>query len=276
VSDIDAWLYADVAGPEHLRPLLDAFRELPPPTPEEKEQRARRSSERLDAELARQGDPSVAMAAQVATAAPLAWAPGGRQVDEDGVTMRSPSFAERPAAPPPAPPPSLPVKAREPSPPAARPPVVDLMTTALALDVPAEFREQMGRLPFKPRALETELARTMKVPVHDPWKGQTTPDGDDSITKAVRAAVVPFVPVGAALMQSLPLPLKTYAWLRAEFSIWPDRSVEILPRYQLEDVAALRALEARWEMYFAASPEARAAFEKLLAQYSVWLCTRRG
>lgn len=65
---------------------------------------------------------------------------------------------------PPAEPPSLPVDAPEPRPPAVRP-AEDLKTTALALDLPAEVREHTGRLPFKPRAPGTELARTMKVPV---------------------------------------------------------------------------------------------------------------
>jgi hypothetical protein len=273
VSDSDAWLFFDgAAAPEHLRSLLKACRDLPSSMPEEKEQGARRSLDGLDAELARQGAPSVAPAAPVA---PFTWAPGDRQVGEDGVTVRSPSFADRPAAPPPPSPPPLPVVAREPRPPEVRPPPVDLVTTSVALDVPAEFREQMARLPFKPRAPGTEFTRTMKVPVHDPWKGQTAPDGDDSIKKAV-AAALPFVPADAALVEFPELPLKTYVWLRAELSMWPDRLVEILPRYHVPDKAALRALIRRWEMDLAASPEAHATFERLFAQYTVWLCTRRG
>jgi hypothetical protein len=37
VSDIDHWFHFDGPVPDHLRPLLDAFGELPPSTPEEKE-----------------------------------------------------------------------------------------------------------------------------------------------------------------------------------------------------------------------------------------------
>jgi hypothetical protein len=111
------------------------------------------------------------------------------------------------------------------------------VSSPVALDVPAEFREQMARLPFRRRESGTDLTRTMQVPVHNPWKGQTTPDGDDSIAKAVAAAALPFVPVDAALVRSPPLPLKTYAWLRAELWIWPDRSDEILPRYHVENDA---------------------------------------
>ena len=40
-------------------------------------------------------------------------------------------------------------------------PVEDLKITSVALDVPAELREQMARWPFKPRAPGTELARTL-------------------------------------------------------------------------------------------------------------------
>jgi hypothetical protein len=273
VSDINAWLYFDGAAPEHLAPLLDALRALPSSTPEEKERGARRSSERLDAELVRQGAPSVAPAAPVA---PFTWAPGDRQVGEDGVTVRSPSFADRPVAPPPAPPPPLPVVAWGPRPPEVRPPPMDMVTTSLSLDVPAEFREQMGRLPFKPREPGTEFTRTMKVPVHDPLKGQTAPDGDNSLEKAVAAAALPFVPADATPVEFPELPLKTYVWLRAELLMWPERLDDILPRYHLPDKAALRALIRRWEMDHAASPEAHATFERLFAQYSVWLCTRRG
>jgi len=71
-------------------------------------------------------------------------------MSEAGATIRSPSFDER-AAPPPADPPSLPVEppslpvnAQEPSPPAGWP-AEDLKITSVALDIPAEFREQMAR-----------------------------------------------------------------------------------------------------------------------------------
>ncbi len=58
------------------------------------------------------------------------------------------------------------------------------------LEVPAELREQMGGLPFKPRAPGTELARTMQVPVLNLNQGKTAPLGDDSIAKAVAAQPV--------------------------------------------------------------------------------------
>jgi hypothetical protein len=271
VNEIDGWIYFDGPEPEHLRPLLDALRDLPPSTPEDKQRMARRIFEKLDAELARKGEPSVATAATPATSAR---APGERRGGEDGVTVRSPSFDERPAAPPPAEPPSLPVDAREPP---KRPPAVDMSTTALDIDIPAEILEQMGRLPFKPRAPGTELDRTMQVPVLNPRQGETVPLADDSITKAV-AAALPFArnTVGAALVPFPRLPLEAYASLRAELSLWPERSAEVLRRYYVMNEAARRALDEHWQIELAASPEARATFDKLLADYMAWMRTRRG
>ena len=246
MNDIDGWIYFDGPEPESIRPLLDALRELPPSTPEDKQRMARRLFEKLDAELARMGEPSVATAATAATS------------------------AQAPAEPP-----SPPVDAREARPPEGRP-VEDLTTTALALELPAEVREQMGRLPFKPRAPGTELTRTMKVPVLNPRQGETVPLGDDSIAKAV--AALPFAgnTVGPALVSYPRLSLQAYASLRAELSLWPERSAEILPRYHVMNEAARRALDEHWQIELAASPEARATFDKLLADSMAWLRTRRG
>jgi hypothetical protein len=108
-------------------------------------------------------------------------------VGEDGATARSPSFDERPAAPPPAEPPSLPV---EPRPPKGRP-AEDLTTTALVLELPAEVREQMGRLPFKPRAPGTELTRTMQVPMLNPRQGETVSTAVETRCHPVKIAPRP-------------------------------------------------------------------------------------
>ena len=302
MNESDDGLDFEGAEPEHLQPLLDALREQAPSTADEKEQRARqlRVLERLDAEIARKRELSVTTAATAATAvtavtaataAIIARAPSEPRVGdvgdvddvgdvgdmgewEDGATVRSPSFKERPAPPPPAEPPPLPVDAPEPRPPAVRP-VQDLTITSVALDIPPEIRELMGRLPFLPRAPGPELARTMKVPVHNPRQGQTAPLGDDSIEKA--EAVLPFVgnTVGAALVPFPRLSLEQYASLRAELWVWPERRVEILPRYHVMNAAVRRALEEHWHFEFVASPEARATFDQLLADYTAWLRTQR-
>jgi hypothetical protein len=241
VNDIDGWIYFDGPEPEHIRPLLDALRDLPPSTPEDKQRMARRLFEKLDAELARNGEPPVATAA---TAATSARASGERRVGQDVATTRSPSFEERPPAPPPAEPPPLPVDAREPRPPQGRP-AENLTITAPVLELPAEVRRLMGGLPFKPRAPGMELTRTMQVPVLNPRKGETMPLEDDSITKAV--AALPFAgnTVGAAPVSYPRLSLEVYAWLRAELSLWPERSAEILPHYHVMNEAACRALPER-------------------------------
>ena len=40
--------------------------------------------------------------------------------------------------------------------------------------------------------------------------------------------------------------------------------------------AACRALDAHWQIELAASPEARATFDKRLADYTAWLHTQTG
>ena len=149
------------------------------------------------------------------------------------------------------------------------------MITRLALPIPAEFREQFGRLPFKPPTPGPELARTMKVPVHDPRKGETAPLGDDSIEKAV--AALPFVGAtsGAGVVFFPRLSIQQVASLRAELALWPERSGEILRRYRVMNEAAHRALWEHWQAELAASPEARATFEKGVASYTAWLRAQR-
>jgi hypothetical protein len=72
------------------------------------------------------------------------------------------------------------------------------------------------------------------------------------------------------------LSLEAYASLRAELSVWPERSAEILPRYHVMNEAAYRALNEHWHTELAASPEACATFDKLLADYMARLRTKRG
>ena len=116
----------------------------------------------------------------------------------------------------------------------------------------------------------------MKVPVLNSRQGETVPLGDDSIAKAV--AALPFAgnTVGAALVSYPRLSLQAYASLRAELSLGPERSAEILPRYHTMNEAARRALDEHWPIELAASPEVRATFNKLLADSTAWLRTRKG
>jgi hypothetical protein len=58
MNDAEDWIYFDGPEPEHLRPLLDAVRDLPLATPEDKERIARRFFEKLDAALSRREEPA--------------------------------------------------------------------------------------------------------------------------------------------------------------------------------------------------------------------------
>jgi hypothetical protein len=49
MNDAESWIDFDGPEPEHLRPLLDALRALPPATPEDRQRAVRRFLERLDA-----------------------------------------------------------------------------------------------------------------------------------------------------------------------------------------------------------------------------------
>jgi hypothetical protein len=150
----------------------------------------------------------------------------------------------------------------------------------MALELPAEVREQLGRLPFKSaaeaQAAGKAAARTMQVPVMRRGHGETVPIGDDSIAKAV--AALPFVgnTVGAGVVALPQLTVEQYASLRAELSVWPERAGEILRRYQVVNEAARRALDEHWEAWLARQPEPRAVFERALAAYTAWLRGGRG
>jgi hypothetical protein len=101
----------------------------------------------------------------------------------------------------------------------------------------------VGKLPFKPASLGQlasgqGTAKTLQVPVMR-GLGDTVPVGDKSIRKAV--AVPP---------------------LCAELSVLPQRSAEILLRYQVLSTAAHGALDEHWQEHFAGDPEAHAAFER--------------
>jgi hypothetical protein len=281
----------DGSPPDRSWPRLEGHA-LPSMTPVEQWRMTRQVLARLHAPLAPRGAPEGAAAAPPtpSTASPLARVEEQRQASEESATVRSPTFDERALAAPPAeafvasppaasfvtPPlalqvvPSPPVNAGEAGRLTSRPPE-HLMITMLALPIPAEVREQLGRLPFKAPTPENELARTKPVPVFNPRLGETKPLGDDFMAKA--GAALPFVsPSGGAGDAAFPrLSLREYASLRAELSRWPARSDEIRARYHMTSKAAERALEEHWQAELAASPAAQAMFEKDLADYTAWL-----
>jgi hypothetical protein len=82
--------------------------------------------------------------------------------------------------------------------------------------------------------------------------------------------------VGAAVVPYPQLSLEMYASLRAELSLWPERSAEILPWYHVMNTAAWRALDEHWLIELRTNPEARAKFDKVAAEYMGWLRRRSG
>jgi hypothetical protein len=122
MNDAERWIYFDGPEPAHLRPLLDALRELPPPTlppptPEDKERVIRRILERLDARYPRGQAPAGGVEAEregsgtagapnapkaliepkapVAPIAPIAAPDVARRGNKDDATARSLTFEDR-------------------------------------------------------------------------------------------------------------------------------------------------------------------------------------
>jgi hypothetical protein len=109
MNDADRWIYFDGPEPEHIRPFLDALRDLPPATPEDKERAIRRFLATLDATLSRREEPagaeegraSDAPGAPFAPSVPIAPLDVERRRAEDGATVRSPKLDDRRDASPP-------------------------------------------------------------------------------------------------------------------------------------------------------------------------------
>jgi hypothetical protein len=301
MNDADRWIYFDGPEPEHIRPLLDALRDLPPATPEDKERVIRRFFYKLDATLSRREEPAggeegqrsdapgalIAPVAPVAPIAPIAPPEAERRWAGGGPTARSPRLADLRDASPKAEPsaPEEPFEARgpraadtgaAPEGPAERA-TEGAVGTALVPDLPAEFWERLGRLPFRPASPEQATAeRTMKLPVMGRGQGETAPVRADSIAKAV--AALPFAgnTVGSGIVLIPRLKMQEYASLRAELAVWPEWVREILLRYQVLSEASRRALEEDWAERLLANPGERAAFERAVGEYSAWLRGRRG
>jgi hypothetical protein len=85
MNEVERWIYLDGPEPERIRPLLDALRDLPPATPQDKERMARAFFERLDAMLQREPEQQGAEDGQETQAEPSA---GGA---EDEPPRRAPA-----------------------------------------------------------------------------------------------------------------------------------------------------------------------------------------
>lgn len=257
MNDVERWIYFDGPEPERVRPLLDALRDLPPATPQDRERAARRFFEALDSTLKRSEAPPGEEEGRESNAP---GAPPARPDAERRVVDRSDAIEPSHALPP------------HPLDTPARPPAA--ITRTATLELPDALRGAVGVLPFKPVPRgQPRTAKTLQVPMMRVGLGETAPLGDDSIAKAV--AALPFAgnTVGVAIVPFPRLELEQYASLRAELAVRPERSAETLLRYHVLSEAARRALDEHWHTHFADDPEACAAFESTLAQYIAWLRT---
>lgn len=94
MNEIDRWIYFDGPEPEHIRQLFDAIRVVPPVTPEDKERRARRFFETLDAYRAqrRAGASSEEQGSESVASEALPSADASCVVPEGGPTAGSPEL----------------------------------------------------------------------------------------------------------------------------------------------------------------------------------------
>ncbi len=141
----------------------------------------------------------------------------------------------------------------------------------MALDLRREEWEARARLPFGPAAPEApgtpKVAKTMQTPAWRAHLGDTTPIGDDAISRAV--AAIPFLgnTVGSGKVPFPRLMVVQYAWFCVALKLWPDKKAEIFRHYKVMHEAARAALDEHWREAFTARPEERAAFDRAAHEY---------
>lgn len=274
MNEVDQWIYFDGPEPEHLRPLLDALRELPPSTAEDAQRCARFFFEALQKQKTQQGSPASTeeRRSEHVAAESLPSSPTGRVVSEGGPTARSPDPAPAPSTDEP-PPKNEPVRVAWPAGQAADEPAFaklpELMSTSNAVEIPDELRP--SPLPFVPPSpAQPRAAKTVQVPVKNLKFGNTL---DIEQSFEVARAALPFLTntVGEGIVPFPRLTLVQYASFRAELAVWPGSSSEILSKYLVLHEASRAALDEHWRKYLAERPAERATFEQKLGEYTAYL-----
>ncbi|XYI02877.1 hypothetical protein ACMHYB_25245 [Sorangium sp. So ce1128] len=184
---------------------------------------------------------------------------GGRCATELA-QRRRPAAAAQPASPAPR---GTPTVASPPS---------SLIGTSPSVELPSHLRAAASALPFKSTS-SSKVVASLSAPgpapvAHDPTRGETMPLGM-SLTAHVEA-VLPFAskPGGPPAQPRAPrVSLQTYAALCAELSVAPDRTAEILRKYDIRDEASRRAIDDEWRARFEAQPEALEEWRGLCARY---------
>ncbi|WP_437311236.1 hypothetical protein [Sorangium sp. So ce388] len=149
-------------------------------------------------------------------------------------------------------------------------PPMSLVGTSPSVDLPSHLRAAASALPFKGPSSKAvaSLSAPSPAPVpHDPTRGETMPLGM-SLTAHVEA-VLPFATMpGGPPPQPRPqhTSLQTYAALCAELSVAPDRTADILRKYDIRDEASRRALDDEWRARFEAQPDALEEWRDLCAR----------
>src|SRR5215468_12110638 len=243
MDDLDRWIYLDGPEPESLRTVLDALRDLPPPTPEDEARMARAYFARLAA----------------TPAGVRAEPPAGEEQHGDAHLPAPPAPAVRPlkVAPPDpedAEPRDLgtPVPSPEPPPVVTAPPPTTpapdgLVSTSSVMKLPP--LEERGKLPFvRPEDVppNKRATRTRQSEVEPPsGLGSTAPLDDDSIARA--KAALPFVSrLDGAEIEIGGLTLDQYASFCAERAVWPEAEAAVMERYHVRTPEARAALDEQW------------------------------
>lgn len=272
MSGIDRRADGDGPVPEHPQAVVEELRAQGPLTPRRREALIRDfMASRAFEDGDHEGDDDVDVDAQPLS--PRSSSPS-TPVEEVGPTARSPIFA--PPPPPPAgdghaharaagPRPTVVVAGAEPPlPKVVRAPPA-LRVTAPAPARTAEEWARAGRLPFlSPRDAPKPAARTQKVPVYPP-KGhvETTPLGENEITRAVRA-ILPFV---AAFGAAPAMSVEQYACLRAAVELAPASANEIWTQHGVPAIEDRIRIARYWEGEIGRSAALRAWVEAAKAEW---------
>jgi hypothetical protein len=273
MNDVEQWIYLDGPEPEIVQPFLDAVRDLPPATPEDRERRARVFFARLDAMLGGEApaggaepcSPPAGLQPSHAEVAFVPWARGPCAVEPE---PPEPAVAAPPAPAPPEPP--------VPPPPVRRAPA-ELAGTA---EFPEGILAAAKALPFvRPEEIPPHQRATRTLQSEEEARaglGGTFPLGDDSMQRAL--ALLPFKgsPVVLGVVSFPDMTVHAYASFRAELAVRPERTEAILFRYHVPSRASREALDAHWQARFAAEPETFAEFERALAQFTEYVRLAQG
>ena len=146
-----------------------------------------------------------------------------------------------------------------------------LAGTAMAFELPTAFRRKAAEAPpFQagPSPLNAATAPGSTSPLGPaPTAGATLGVGSDLLSQA--RSTLPFdKTTGAAPRVAYPrMPMQTYASFTAELAVFPEKTAEILQKYNVSSKAARAALEEEWRGRLEAHADVKAEWEAMVATY---------